>query len=192
MLVRMEHVEAWIAMGGNIGGDAAVMARFGAAATAIRQGLGGGALRSSRVYRTPPVGPVARQPSFLNAVIAVAVPASMAPTAILAALLDVEAAHGRVRTPSSAQGPRTLDLDLLFLGAQALRTPGPPPLVLPHPRVAERAFVLQPLADLQGLDWRMPGIGRTVGECLADPAVARQRAELAPYADAIASALRAT
>lgn len=188
----MDRVEALIAMGANIGGDAAVMSRFGAAAAAIRQGLGGGALRSSRVYRTPPVGPVAEQPFFLNAVIACTVPATMTPTEILSALLDIEAAHGRVRTPASVQGPRTLDLDLLFLGEQALRTAGPPPLVLPHPRIAERAFVLQPLADLQGLGWRMPGIDRTVGACLADPAVARQLAGLELYADAIASAPRET
>lgn len=188
----MDHVEALIAMGGNIGGEAAVMARFGAAAEAIRRGLGGGALRSSRVYRTPPVGPVAEQPYFLNAAVACTVPATMTPTAVLAALLDIEAAHGRVRTQASVQGPRTLDLDLLFVGEQTLRTQGPPPLVLPHPRIAERAFVLQPLADLQGPGWRMPGIDRTVGACLADPAVARQRAELALYGDAIASAPRET
>lgn len=188
----MARVDALIAMGGNVGGEAAVMARFGAAAEAIRRRLGGGALRSSRVYRTPPVGPVAEQPYFLNAVIACAVPATTAPTEILGALLDIEAAHGRVRTQASVQGPRTLDLDLLFLGEQTLRTAGPPPLVLPHPRIAERAFVLQPLADLQGLGWRMPGIGRTVGACLAEPDVARQRAGLALYGDAIASAPRAT
>ncbi|HWN71115.1 MAG TPA: 2-amino-4-hydroxy-6-hydroxymethyldihydropteridine diphosphokinase [Haliangium sp.] len=188
----MDQVEALIAMGGNIGGAAAVMGRFGTAAAAIRQCLGGRALRSSRVYLTPPVGPVAGQPHFLNAAIACAVPATMAPTAILGALLDIEAAHGRVRTPASLQGPRTLDLDLLFFGEQTLRTAGPPALVLPHPRVAERAFVLQPLADLQGLGWRMPGIDRRVGACLADPAVARQRAEMALYADAIASAPRET
>jgi 2-amino-4-hydroxy-6-hydroxymethyldihydropteridine diphosphokinase len=188
----MDRVEALIAMGGNIGGAAAVMERFGAAAAAIRPALGGGPARSSRVYRTPPVGPVSEQPYFLNAVLACLVPAAMTPTAVLAVLLDIEAAHGRVRTQASLQGPRTLDLDLLFFGAQTLHTAGPPPLLLPHPRVAERAFVLQPLADLQGLDWRMPGIDRTVGACLADPAVAGQRAELEVYGDAIASALRET
>lgn len=187
----MDKVEALIAMGGNIGGPAAVMARFGAAGAAIRRGLGG-PLRSSRVYQTPPVGPVPEQPYFLNAVVACMAPATMTPTAVLAMLLDIEAAHGRVRTQASVQGPRTLDLDLLFLGPQTQRSAGPPPLILPHPRVVERAFVLQPLADLQGLDWCMPGVQRTVGACLADPAVARQRAGLAPYCDAIASAPRET
>lgn len=188
----MDQVEALIAMGGNIGGAAAVMERFGTAVAALQQGLGGGALRSSRVYQTPPVGPVLEQPYFLNAAVACMVPATMTPTAVLAVLLDIEAAHGRVRTAASVQGPRTLDLDLLFVGAQTLRTAGPPPLILPHPRVAERAFVLEPLADLQGLDWRMPGIDRTIRACRADPAVARQRAELALYRDAIASVPRAT
>src|SRR5690606_35740034 len=85
----MDQVEALIAMGGNIGGAAAVMARFGAAAESIRQGLGGGALRWSRVYLTPPVGPVAEQPFFLNAAIACTAPARMAPTAVLGLLLEV-------------------------------------------------------------------------------------------------------
>ncbi len=110
------------------------------------------------VYRTPPVGPVAEQPHFLNAAIACTVPATMAPTAILAALLEIEAAHGRVRTQASVQGPRTLDLDLLFLGEQTLRTAGPPPLVLPiHRRARLRARAPGRLA---GPGWRMPGIDR--------------------------------
>jgi 2-amino-4-hydroxy-6-hydroxymethyldihydropteridine diphosphokinase len=187
----MDEVEALVAMGGNIGGAPAVMARFGAAAEALRQRFGG-ASRSSRVYLTPPVGPVAEQPWFLNAVLACTVPATIAATDVLAALLEIEAAHGRIRAQTSLQGPRTLDLDLLFLGEQVLTVAGPPPLVLPHPRIAQRAFVLQPLADLHGLGWLMPGIGRTVGACLAEPAVARQRAEMALYAEAIASAPRAT
>lgn len=188
----MSELEAFIALGGNVGGAPAVMARFRAAAGGIGARLGCTAMRSSRVYRTAPVGPVAEQPRFLNAVLACTLPAAASPTAILAALLDIEAAHGRVRARAVPQGPRTIDLDLIFAGEQVLVTAGPPPLVLPHPCVAERAFVLQPLADLQGPGWRMPGVGRTVGACLADPLVARQRAALEPYAGAIVSAPRGT
>lgn len=188
----MSAAEVFIALGGNLGGARAVMERFRAAAADIGARLGCAAVRSSRVYRTVPLGPVTEQPRFLNAVLACELPAAMPPTAVLAALLDIEAAYGRARAGAVPQGPRTIDLDLLFAGEQVLVTPGPPPLVLPHPRIAERAFVLQPLADLQGPDWRMPGIGRTVGACLADPPVARQRAALEPYAEAIVSAPRAT
>jgi 7,8-dihydro-6-hydroxymethylpterin-pyrophosphokinase len=60
--------------------------------------------------------------------------------------------------------------------------PGPPRLIVPHPRVCERAFVLRPLAELSGPDWRVPHAdpsrARTVAECLADPAVASQAVEV--------------
>jgi 2-amino-4-hydroxy-6-hydroxymethyldihydropteridine diphosphokinase len=187
----MNEREVIIALGGNLGGAPAVMARFAAAAASIRAQLGG-RLRSSRVYRTAPVGPLLDQPSFLNAVIACAPAVEVTATALMAMLLDIEAEHGRVRIDPAVPGPRTLDLDLLFVGDQVLDTAGPPAVILPHPRLAQRAFVLQPLADLQGLAWRMPGIGRSVGACLAEPDVARQCAEVTPYAAAIASAPRAT
>lgn len=187
----MDEREVIIALGGNLGGETAVMARFAAAAASIGARLGGG-LRSSRVYRTAPVGPVLDQPSFLNAVIACMPAIEMTAPALMAMLLDLEAEHGRVRVEPAVPGPRTLDLDLLFVGDLVLATAGPPAVILPHPRLAQRAFVLQPLADLQGLAWRMPGIGRSVGECLAEPEVARQCAEVIPYAEAIASGIRAT
>lgn len=187
----MDEREVIIALGGNLGGEPAVMARFAAAAASIRARLGG-PLRASRVYRTAPMGPVSNQPCFLNAVIACALQIETTPAALMAMLLDLEAAHGRVRIEPAVPGPRTLDLDLLFVGDEVLATAGPPQVILPHPRLAQRAFVLEPLADLQGLGWRMPGIGRSVGECLAEPDVARQRAGVTLYADAIASAPRAT
>jgi 2-amino-4-hydroxy-6-hydroxymethyldihydropteridine diphosphokinase len=187
----MDEREVIIALGGNLGGEPAVMARFAAAAASIAARLGG-RLRASRVYRTTPVGPVVDQPCFLNAVVACAPRVEATPTALMAMLLDIEAAHGRVRSEPAVPGPRTLDLDLLFVGDQVLATAGPPPVVLPHPRLAQRAFVLQPLADLQGLGWRMPGIARSIGECLAEPDVVRQRAEVTLYAGTITSAPRAT
>lgn len=166
--------EIFVALGGNLGGEQAVLARFRVAADALAARLGCGPARMSGVYRSSPVGPVRDQPAFLNAVLALVPPAPMEPVDVLRVLLDVEESLGRVRAGAVPQGPRTIDLDLLFVGDRVERTPGPLPLVLPHPRLTERAFVLRPLADLQGPGWRMPGIGRTVAACLAAPDVAGQ------------------
>ena len=72
-------------------------------------------------------------------------------------------------------GPRPIDLDLLFVDDLALYSHGPPELSLPHPRVAERKFVLLPLADIVDPEWRMPVIERTVSECLRSPQVRDQK-----------------
>ncbi|WP_216913591.1 MULTISPECIES: 2-amino-4-hydroxy-6-hydroxymethyldihydropteridine diphosphokinase [unclassified Synechococcus] len=101
-------------------------------------------------FRTPPVGGPPGQPPYLNAVLlARQGPGQGAngtwpdPLALLARLLQLEAAFGRERR--ERWGPRRLDLDLLWCGAMAC--PGPE-LVLPHPRLGERAFVLAPLAAI--------------------------------------------
>lgn len=167
-----------VGLGGNLGGNQAVMARFRTAAQALATHLGSGPARWSGIYRSQPVGPVPDQPMFLNAVLALAPREPVEPGRVLELLLAVEAEMGRVRAAATPQGPRTIDLDLLFVGERVVRDPGPPPLDLPHPRIAERAFVLQPLADLQGPDWVMPGIGRTIAACLAAPDLALQRAAL--------------
>jgi 2-amino-4-hydroxy-6-hydroxymethyldihydropteridine diphosphokinase len=90
-------------------------------------------------YRSAPVQ--ASGPDFLNAVVELAT--SLEPAPLLAALHAIEAAHGRQRPYLNA--PRTLDLDLLLYGQRTLNTPA---LVLPHPRMHERAFVLIPLLDI--------------------------------------------
>jgi 2-amino-4-hydroxy-6-hydroxymethyldihydropteridine diphosphokinase len=106
-------------------------------------------LRVSPWYRTAPV-PVSDQPWYQNAVIDVGT--GLPPDKLLATLHDVEQAFGRVRTVANAA--RTIDLDLLdFCGKIA--TGGPGRATLPHPRLAERAFVLRPLADLCP-DWHHP------------------------------------
>ena len=105
----------------------------------------------SRLYRTPPFGPVA-QADFINAVAGLLT--QLSPHALLAQLRRIESAHGRVRTVR--WGPRTLDLDLLVQGTARIADDE---LTLPHPGIAERAFVLYPLADLAP-SLEVPGVGR--------------------------------
>jgi len=108
--------------------------------------------RVSKLRDTDPVGPV-DQPRFLNGV--VELETDLSPRRLLGALLELERAFGRDRTVVPAQGPRTLDLDLLLHGDQTIEEPG---LEIPHPRLHERRFVLEPLVELDpGLE--VPGRG---------------------------------
>lgn len=105
----------------------------------------------SSIRETDPVG-VVDQPRFLNA--AIRLTTDLAPHALLERLLAVEQQLGRVRT-GERYGPRTIDLDLLLYGDEIVDEPG---LQVPHPRLAERRFVLEPLAELDpGLV--VPGLG---------------------------------
>jgi 2-amino-4-hydroxy-6-hydroxymethyldihydropteridine diphosphokinase len=117
-----------------------------------------GALRLSPIVETEPWG-YEDQPRFLNAV--AEVETDLAPRALLDRLLDVERRLGRVRT-GPRYGPRTIDLDLLLYGDERLDEGG---LTVPHPRLHERLFVLEPLAALVP-ERRIPGNG-TVSEALA-------------------------
>jgi len=96
--------------------------------------------RRSSLYETPPMGP-ADQPNYINAV--AALHTSLTPHALLDALQRIELEHRRVRREH--WGPRTLDLDLLVYGAEELDDAR---LQVPHPGLAERAFVLLPLAEI--------------------------------------------
>ena len=107
--------------------------------------------RVSTVRETEPVGFV-DQPRFLNA--AAALETTLDPRELLGLLLQVEAELGRTRD-GPAGGPRTLDLDLLLYGEEQIDEPG---LRVPHPRLLERAFVLEPLEEL---GWRAPARGYT-------------------------------
>jgi 2-amino-4-hydroxy-6-hydroxymethyldihydropteridine diphosphokinase len=117
-----------------------------------------GALRLSPVIETEPWG-YADQPRFLNAVAEVETP--LAARAFLDRLLDVERRLGRDRS-GPRFGPRTIDLDLLLYGDERISEPG---LEVPHPRLHERLFVLEPLAALVPAR-KIPGNG-TVSEALA-------------------------
>jgi len=116
-------------------------------------------LARSRWWESAPI-PASDQPWYVNG--AAKVESSLAPEALLACLLEVEADFGRVR--SVANAPRVLDLDLLAYG-DCIR-PGPAAPLLPHPRLADRAFVLHPLADIEP-GWRHPGTGRGLAEMIA-------------------------
>ena len=98
--------------------------------------------RVSRLRDTDPVGPV-EQPRFLNGV--VELQTGLSARMLLGALLELERAFGRDRTAVPAQGPRTLDLDLLLYDDETIEEPG---LQVPHPRLHERRFVLEPLVEL--------------------------------------------
>ena len=104
----------------------------------------------SQLRETDPVG-VVDQPAFLNG--AVAIDTTLAPRELLDVLLATERALGRVR--AERWGPRTIDLDLLVYGDEVVDEPG---LRVPHPRLAERRFVLEPLADLDPA-LEIPGLG---------------------------------
>ena len=118
--------------------------------------------RWSSIRETDPVGVPDQQPRYLNAVAAGTTDAS--PRELLDALLSIERDRGRERPYPNA--PRTLDLDLLLVGRLVIAEPD---FVLPHPRLSERRFVLEPLAELDAVleGWRHPVTGQTVREMLA-------------------------
>lgn len=125
---------AVLSLGANLGDRASVIR---AAITALKDD---GLVARSTLYETPPWGPV-EQPPYLNAV--ALLECALTPAALLAALLGIEARLGRVR--DVRWGPRTCDLDVLLLDGLTLDEPD---LVVPHPRLAERRFALEPLLEL--------------------------------------------
>ncbi len=145
---RSPVVTAFVALGSNLDDPPGQIRRALQALAALP---GTWLVGSSSLYRNPPTG-VLDQPDFVNA--AAEIETRLAARELLEHLLAIERAHGRVRAVPG--GPRTLDLDLLLYGGLAVREPG---LVVPHPRMHDRAFVLVPLAEIApGV--LVPGRGR--------------------------------
>jgi 2-amino-4-hydroxy-6-hydroxymethyldihydropteridine diphosphokinase len=146
---------AYVAFGGNVGDVRECFrhawARLAAAAS--------GPVRGSHLYRTEAVG-VEDQPDYLNAVLEM--PFSGTPRELLSLCLAVERECGRDRRVEQRWGPRTLDLDLLLHGDETVTEES---LTLPHPRMVERRFVLEPLTELAP-DLIPPGWSATIIETL--------------------------
>ena len=144
----------YLSLGSNLGDRAENLER----AIAALPEAGVRVLRRSSLYETEPVDFLA-QPWFLNCV--VEAETSLMPRQLLHALQGIERAFGSRKLV--ARGPRIIDLDILFYGASVIRTNE---MEIPHPRMAERRFVLVPLADLApGL--RHPVLGATIAELIA-------------------------
>ena len=154
VLMRTAH----IGMGSNLASSAGPPEATLAAA-ALRLELLGRVVCRSSLYSTAPVGFTA-QPRFVNAV--VALETALSARELLVGLLAIEQLFGRDRTKGIANGPRTLDLDILLLGELEIDEPE---LTIPHPRLAERAFVLVPLNEVAPHAMVSPN-GRTVSQLL--------------------------
>jgi 2-amino-4-hydroxy-6-hydroxymethyldihydropteridine diphosphokinase len=131
--------QAWLALGGNVGDSRALLGR---AVALLCDGSEVRLTARSSDYRTPPWG-VTEQPSFIN--LCIAVETSLGPGALLARAQEVERVLGRDREREKRWGPRSVDIDIIAYDDLTLDDGD---LILPHPRLFERAFVLAPLAEI--------------------------------------------
>jgi 2-amino-4-hydroxy-6-hydroxymethyldihydropteridine diphosphokinase len=132
-------VRAFVGLGSNLGDREGTLR---AAVGRLRSMAATRVVRVSSLRNTEPVGYV-DQPRFLNG--AVELETELPAQELLDVLLELERGFGRDRSASPPRGPRTLDLDLLLYGGEEIAEPG---LEVPHPRLHERRFVLEPLAEL--------------------------------------------
>lgn len=143
----MTEVLAYIGLGSNLNDPALQLRNAIAALAGLPQTR---VLACSSLYRSAPMGPQ-DQPHYLNMVAELGT--SLDPETLLDKLQDIERSQGRVRV--RRWGPRTLDLDILLYGDDVLVTKR---LIIPHPGIAERSFVLYPLAEICG-QLEIPGLG---------------------------------
>lgn len=150
-------IDVFVALGSNLQQPLAQLQQATAAIAALPASA---LIRTSSVYRSAAVGP-GDQPDYLNAV--VQLQTTLAPLTLLDALQAIENRQGRVR--EQRWGARTLDLDILLYGAEALQTPR---LAIPHPRMTARDFVLYPLLEISGPNLMLPGaaeLGTLIAAC---------------------------
>jgi 2-amino-4-hydroxy-6-hydroxymethyldihydropteridine diphosphokinase len=165
---------AYLSLGSNLGDRAAqirqALERLAAAGVKAR--------RRSRLYETEPVGTSAQR-WFVNCVVEVGT--ELMPLALLRTLKRIERTFGRATTAGPNPSARRIDIDILLYGEHVVRLPE---LTIPHPRLAERRFVLEPLRELAP-EWRHPLTRQTAAEMLAQlqdrAAVRRLRGESAQF-----------
>ncbi|MBS0248111.1 MAG: 2-amino-4-hydroxy-6-hydroxymethyldihydropteridine diphosphokinase [Proteobacteria bacterium] len=141
MSVKPAATRAYLALGGNVGDSRATLDR---AVLALSDTAGVHLFARSSDYRTPPWG-VTDQPPFIN--LCLVIDTTLSPRELLACIHEIERSLGRDRAQEERWGPRTVDIDILAYDDLTLDEPG---LILPHPRLYERAFVLMPLAEIAG------------------------------------------
>ena len=149
----MDHI-VYLALGSNIGNR---LSNLKAAVLNLTPQMT--VKQKSSVYETPPWG-ITEQDAFLNRVVKVTT--YLEPEPLLRHLKRMETALGRV--PNFQNGPRVIDIDILFFDKMIINTP---PLVVPHPRLHERAFVLVPLAEIEP-DFIHPILQRPINKILED------------------------
>ena len=181
--MRLDDELVIVGLGGNLGGDEAILGRFARVVQALEAWS---TVRGSRIYRTLAVVPedpavlgIPEQPAYLNAAVAVEAPEDLTASQLIRELLAIEHTLGRRREEEVKNGPRPIDLDVLLWGARRFHLDGPPALEVPHPRLHLRAFALEPAIDLLGADVVHPVAGKPLGELRA--AIVDQSIELTGY-----------
>lgn len=163
MNVSIHHTEALIAIGGNLGEREVILRSAVCEISRFTESR----CTTSPLYETVAlVAPGKYDPAaprYLNGVVRVPVIAPVCPTELLRTLLAIEKAHGRSRDSTQRWAPRTLDLDLLAVGDHVLVSDE---LVLPHPELHKRSFVLAPLCDICP-EWQHPVLHLTAKDMLS-------------------------